>query len=67
MFKITIIKTNRELSESLVLDNDLGINSHELLKYRRYGDYNKTDYISGTQRNLCVISKQSNTTIYLIY
>lgn len=48
MFPITIIKNKRKPSKSLVLDNDLSINSHELLKYRRYEDYNKSDYISGT-------------------
>ena len=49
MFPITIIKSNRKLSESLLLDNDLGIKSHELLKYNRYNDYTKNDNVSGTQ------------------
>jgi len=49
VFLITIFKSNIKLSVSLALDNDLGINKHKLLKYRRDDDYNKNDYISGTQ------------------
>lgn len=49
MFPITIIKSNRELPESSVLDNDLGTKSHELLKHSRYENYTKNDYTGGTQ------------------
>jgi hypothetical protein len=45
---ITIIKSTRKLSESLVLDNDSGINIHELLKHCCYDDCTGNDYTSGT-------------------
>jgi hypothetical protein len=58
VFPITLIKSNRKHPESLVLDNDLGIKSHELLKYRRSDDYTKKDYISGTQSTREVLANR---------